>query len=290
MAKVEQYYRERLNNKEAKDVYDSILKRIERQLSRISVPTGLSGNEHFDSIIYAMELDHPELFYVDFYDSRMNELYVPESGRYWVIYPSYTMSPEQRENTAGELECTKRRFSGESICGDREMSPASPWDLYEWLQKSCEPWDDRSSCPEAATVAGALLFRKATCEGYAKAFKYLFDRMYTGPEECIVVTGDLLDVDEGEESGHAWNVILSENGKRWHCDITCRPGSDYFMIPEEKMLRDREMDINFEDKAYTHHQSELPAKAGEVPRTAASGLNITINGAVYINGSININY
>lgn len=53
------------------------------------------------------------------------------------------------------------------------------------------------------------------CEGYAKAFAYLFERStFRYAIKCYIVTG-LLGVD-----GHMWNIVTMEDGKNYMVDVT----------------------------------------------------------------------
>jgi len=97
----------------------------------------------------------------------------------------------------------------------------------------------------ATTVAGALLSKKAICEGYAKAFKMLCD--YAGLS-CIVVSGSATNPYGGDEL-HAWNIVKI-NGICSHIDVTwdsttrgereyCR---DHFNLTDEDAAKDRVWD------------------------------------------------
>ena len=63
------------------------------------------------------------------------------------------------------------------------------------------------------------------CEGYSKAFKYLFDLSNFGDSyDCILVTGDM---DSGEGAGgHMWNLVRMEDGNNYLVDVTnCDEGT-----------------------------------------------------------------
>lgn len=57
---------------------------------------------------------------------------------------------------------------------------------------------------------GALVSKKAVCEGYAKAFKYLMDQIGV---PCVMVIGTATN-SRGETQNHAWNYIKFEN--KWY--------------------------------------------------------------------------
>lgn len=59
------------------------------------------------------------------------------------------------------------------------------------------------------TLAGALIDRQATCEGYARAYQYLLNRLGL---EALIVYGQT-------EEPHAWNMVRLD-GAYYHCDLT----------------------------------------------------------------------
>ncbi len=92
---------------------------------------------------------------------------------------------------------------------------------------------------------GALVYSKAVCDGYAKAFQYLLQRRGI---QALVVEGVVLEED-GSTSGHAWNIVRID-GNYYHTDLThddplssTKPKvqvyHNYFNITTERMLRDR---------------------------------------------------
>jgi len=86
---------------------------------------------------------------------------------------------------------------------------------------------------QVATVYGALVNREATCEGYAKAFKYFMD--YLGIKN-VLVTGTARDT-SGNEEPHMWNYVCL-NDKWYGVDVTWDDpviiGSSRDLTSEEK--------------------------------------------------------
>ncbi len=78
--------------------------------------------------------------------------------------------------------------------------------FHDYLIKTCESVVDT---PYADTVYGALVCKKALCEGYAKAFSYLCNR--AGIENAIVVGETTID--------HMWNMVKLD-GNWYHVDVT----------------------------------------------------------------------
>lgn len=65
-------------------------------------------------------------------------------------------------------------------------------------------------------IYGALVEKSAVCEGYAKAFKYLMDKINI---PCVVFYGTAKSSD-GTVDNHAWNAVKLSNGKWYFVDTT----------------------------------------------------------------------
>ena len=95
------------------------------------------------------------------------------------------------------------------------------------------------------TVYGALVEHEAVCDGYAKAFKMLLDRVGI---ENIIVYGTTNDV------AHAWNMVKIED-KYYHVDVTSNELEQhynnyvmhaYFNITDKEILQTHTLDKTFE--------------------------------------------
>lgn len=81
--------------------------------------------------------------------------------------------------------------------------------FHDYLVLNCE--NDTES-PYSETIYGALVQKKALCEGYAKAFSYLCN--LAGIENTIV-TGEISET----EVMHMWNMVKL-GGNWYHVDVT----------------------------------------------------------------------
>lgn len=70
----------------------------------------------------------------------------------------------------------------------------------------------------ASTAYGALIQKKAKCDGISLAMKMIMDKMGVS---CVVVPG----IEDGETIGHAWNIIKI-NGNYYDLDITTDVGME----------------------------------------------------------------
>ena len=67
---------------------------------------------------------------------------------------------------------------------------------------------------------------KVVCEGYSKAFKYLFDlsNLDKSQYDCILASGVMQTANSSGR--HMWNIVRMEDGKNYLCDVTnCDTGS-----------------------------------------------------------------
>lgn len=67
---------------------------------------------------------------------------------------------------------------------------------------------------EAHTMVGALLNHRCVCDGYARAFRFLCDRLGIS---CIVVLGE--GPKDNDPGGHAWNIVKLDQIP-YHVDVT----------------------------------------------------------------------
>lgn len=73
-------------------------------------------------------------------------------------------------------------------------------------------YDLNSKFPFSAL--GSLVEPGVVCEGYSKGFKLICDRLNI---PCVIIFGNL---DEANNSGHAWNYVRMEDGNWYAVDVT----------------------------------------------------------------------
>ncbi|MBO5349164.1 MAG: hypothetical protein J6A89_05030 [Clostridia bacterium] len=74
--------------------------------------------------------------------------------------------------------------------------------IHNWiidnLQYNLQESDNNSN------IYGALKEKKVVCEGYARLFKSLMDKLEI---PCVLVSGEGIDLDTGNTENHAWNYV-----------------------------------------------------------------------------------
>jgi len=96
------------------------------------------------------------------------------------------------------------------------------------------------------TVVGAFVDRKAVCDGFAKAFKMVMDRMGF---KCLVIFGSGSLQQSSADPSHAWNLVKI-NGEWRHVDVAFDARDnwkneriyDYFSLTDEQIKRDHIFD------------------------------------------------
>ncbi len=106
--------------------------------------------------------------------------------------------------------------------------------VHDRLAIACKYDDaaDDAHSDDCFTAYGALVNKIAVCEGYAKAYMYLMNRL-----------GITTEMADSKTLNHAWNIVTI-NGKRYHVDVshddtvpdlTGRVNHNYFLISTEKL-------------------------------------------------------
>ncbi len=198
------FYYEGLETSE-KIAYEQIMAEIMEMPKKIKVPVldeeGLS--EVFEAILY----DNPELFFI-------SENCKSETSSFGSCYfiPEYTMNLYEYDKQLAQLE--KIRDSVKEKTANLSDSYEKELFIHDFVVDTCEYVDKTGGAYSSAY--GCLVKGKASCEGYAKAVKYLLDE--EGIDNYLAV-----GTTEGEtpavRTGHAWNIVKINKGY-YHLDAT----------------------------------------------------------------------
>jgi len=196
------YYFNLLTDTE-KHAYNNILNEIENFPVRVEVPdldeSGL--NNVFEAVFY----DNPALFFLD------RKCSLKRIGRSSYFYPQYGF-------TSGEYEAQLAEFSAETRSALAQIDGVTDdfekeLILHEWLlDKSAYGENETFS---EGTAYGAIVMGTASCEGYAKAMKYLLEEAEV---ECYVICGTSENGGSGIQN-HMWNIVRIW-GDYYHLDPT----------------------------------------------------------------------
>ena len=102
----------------------------------------------------------------------------------------------------------------EQTASDSDVEKARK--VQNWLISIID-YDDSESAVNKHNIYGALRERRAVCEGYARTFKYIMEKISV---PCILVSGTGTN-SEGQIESHAWNYIQIQIDFKWYAvDVT----------------------------------------------------------------------
>lgn len=266
----ERYYYRLLTPAE-KDAYRKIYEGIKMRALNIVVDVHLP-HQYVQEIYLRVLFDNPMFYYINQTVIRM----MGQSGNY-LLMPEYLCSMQ-------EIERINRQIFAVMAKIDRKARTlmSDPFRLEKYLHDSIVKsvaYDyeslKRNDCYNAHSIVGALLDRKAVCEGIAKAFKLLCNAYNM---KCIVVLGKADPAGRFDgDTYHAWNLV-KVGGQSYHVDPTWdnmyenglqHISYDYFNVTTEDILRDhrpmaelpqcRDTDLNyfFWTKSFVGNMDEL---------------------------------
>ncbi len=223
------YFYNQLNDN-AKLIYDEIEKNIENLKSgqyTIDLPSSVSDilkqdggdealNINFQSAWDAIGLDRVDLFFMDV--SKVNMIVTKTT---FVKSTSYKLAMKPRDSSGYLLDDIFNGSTVDSMVKEIENKRdeivktlvGSDYDkvlkAHDWLVDNVE-YDTTLNDSYIYNLYGALVSRKAVCEGYAEAFKYLMD--YAGVP-CILVVGSATN-SNGDTENHEWNYV--KINEKWY--------------------------------------------------------------------------
>ena len=279
---------ESMLSKEGQDAYKILLRGLTNHQDIIVIPTALPPEDSY-SVAAAVDFDNPQLFFVNFNDLEFVHFNEPGTLSCWGVRGAYYMSEEE---CAKINEIMIDEINGILTESLKEASIESRyWKLYNWLLKRCSTgWcrEYEEYFPNAASsLIGPLLLEETMCEGYAKAFKLLCDKVneMLPADQCYecIVASEYDDAGNENSLGHAWNTMIKDDTKWLHCDLAKEPDDEerhgrYFMISEEELRR----------KWMIDDDSEMTATVLTKQDSMDRNSHVVISGNIYINGDVNL--
>ena len=210
------------------ETYNAIYEALSKLNDHIYVSKKLTSDQVFDIREKVLD-DNPEMFYLDY-----------EASKYWSngkLEFIYIDSIEKITNMKREVEERSNYILSKCIktgMSDYEKELA----IHDYIVLNTK-YDlanyDKNTLPDSAyNVYGTLIEGIAVCEGYAKTFKMLLNKL--GIESIVV---------SAPEINHAWNMVLLD-GEYYHVDVTWDdPVPDktgevrhlYFNLSDKKMMQ-----------------------------------------------------
>ena len=230
------YYFDRLSQKH-RAVYLKLIDAIKKRGAVLEVWDESLDIDGADAIYRAVNLDHPELFYVNL--GQINLTRYSNGKRELQIH--YYFNRNECDHIVRLVEQKLSQLLLAAPVG----ANSTPWEKCKWIHdylvRRVTYGEDKPAFaghPETVYNAlGALLAGRAVCEGISKAATLLGDRLGV---ELIGVSGDARN-SKGITEPHAWNLARLNNMYS-HMDITWDLNLsaeseliryDYFCIPDK---------------------------------------------------------
>lgn len=207
----------------------------------------------FRELVLAVVEDNPHLFHVE----RTHFNYARKGSHVLIMSQNY-YTPAQFKDMYRRLKqkvdqiltaARKYKTKLEQVRFLHDYLAASI--TYDW----CE--GDLQKSREAHTMVGALINRRCVCDGYARAFRLLCDRLGIS---CIVVIGE--GPTDGASECHAWNMVKLD-GVPYHVDVTWDSN-----CTEGRLVKDFEFMTSDEVAARRHawERDKYPRCPRQLPR------------------------
>ena len=171
-------------------------------------------SDSYQSAVDALKNDNPDIFYIDFSKVYLNTYCVTENGRStYTVYidkgdnASYLADGFTKDNVnsaISQVESVKKSIISNIKENDTNFSKILY--VHNWLVDNLR-YDESLGRVNRNNIYGALVQKEVTCQGYAKAFKYIMDDLNV---PCILVKGEATN-SEGKTEKHMWDYVQINN-------------------------------------------------------------------------------
>lgn len=221
------FYYENLEDTE-KIAYELIAEKIEQMPLKIRIP--YLDDEGLSRVFEALLYENPEYIFL----SDKCKVETNAFGKSYFL-PQYIITLSEYAEKLKDLEKIKEivdiKTHGVSDDFDKEQI------IHDYIIEKCEYVDKTGG--DYSSVYGCLVNGEASCEGYAKAMKYLLDE---ADVENYIAIGNTTDED-GTSQGHAWNIVQID-GEYYHVDVT-------WDDPVESSVKNKYAYLNVTDEEIT---------------------------------------
>lgn len=281
------YFYNQLNSY-SKIIYDALEKNIENlKTGTYKIDFGDSFSEllkqengenllkqYYQSAIETYLYDNPEVFYLEPTKMYINIRTIKKV--FTTTYEVYIDSGKEANylteecNTKQQVLAYENRIEEEANKILSQVEKGTKYQkilmIHDYLVNNVS-FEESLSKNNIYNMYGALVNKEAVCEGYAKAFKHLMDKIGV---ECVIVIGTATN-SKGETENHAWNYVNLDN--KWYAvDVTWDDpiiighgyvGNDvkyrYFLKGSNTMDKDHFKETQFTEggQEYTYPQLNL---------------------------------
>ncbi len=184
--------------------YQDIVSGVEAMKPEIKLSVPLTAKEAL-TVFYYYHDDYPQHFWCN---SAFQ--YTLEDNKVISILPQYTMTRSEKEYAQREFENVVAACLtvASSVKSDYEREKR----IHDYLANRITYQNGKN----AHNAYGALVEKKAVCDGYARAFQWL---LYQAGIPAMIAEGTSINPASGGQEPHAWNVVKI-GGEYYHVDLT----------------------------------------------------------------------
>ncbi len=197
----------------------------------------------------AFNLDHPEIFYVDF-DKLSLSIWTKADGTYLAKIDAGRTGSYYIENgfsSATEIAEAQTKIDDEVALFIEEVQGVeNKIEKIKIANKEIATKvnygfgdDTTKTSAHIRSIYGGLVNKLVVCEGYARTFKLFMDKINI---PCTIIYGYLLDEENNTYEPHAWNEVRLENGEWYAVDPTLNASNvnneKYFLIGSDELDAD----------------------------------------------------
>ena len=237
---ITEYYYENLSLLERKG-YQAFLEAIRKKKPEVHLPIGIT-DDRMVRILDMVGLDHPELFYVDFHEVR-----------YFCFSTGIkcTLTYLDKEPSISEKQRKIEKVVSNLMEMARNANLKNDFVKARWIHDRLvrnivynrEAVSASKQHPDAYSIEGVFLNKRAVCEGIAKTYKLLADRLGV---YAVAAIGESQRKGESDRESHAWNIVKIQD-KYYQIDTTWDGNLslssqhfryDYFCLSDREMQKD----------------------------------------------------
>jgi hypothetical protein len=191
----------------SQSIYGSILSAWEAHNPNPSFQIN-SPNINMQKILDCIRYDNPSLFYIDYHSISLSGQGASATLKCNFLYKESQIASMEKQIAAACSEALSAPNFNAMDKFNKELA------LHDYLVKNVS-YASGGDINEITSIAGALISRRAICEGYTKAFMLLCDQAGL---PCIFVPGKSTPLN-GKEGPHSWNMV-NIDGIFSHTDVT----------------------------------------------------------------------
>lgn len=264
------FYYENLDDTE-KIAYELIVSEIESFPQKVQIP--VLDDEGLSNVFEALLYENPKFFF-------LSDNCATETTSFGKCYfePEYSMTIFDYQEDMAELERVRDYILEKTanLADDYEKELY----VHDYIVERCE-YVDKTGGTYSSSY-GCLVKGFASCEGYAKAMKYILDELEIENHLAIGTT----EKENADSEGHAWNIVKI-NSDYYHVDATwddpvgdgVRNEYAYFNLTDKEISKTHKVEERFlgrcvseEENYYVKNSISFSEYDGETRDAIASEL------------------